>query len=200
MCPCESVPTEPPRSRTRRSRASTPPTEGQGWFRLHVPSISRAATPAMRIFGPSAHQIGPSPSHTAVGVQLNAEPAATTCRKIRNKVCLRHTSGARASSELVVIVSRVSPSLYYGTASFVVHLFGNLNAGRSKRRLVSQRLPLPCLLCPSISRRQRWVRFPPINHVGKMLTHGTGGSADRHHQRSDEEVVSSLHEARSRSD
>lgn len=30
-----------------------------------------------RIRGPSAHQIGPSPSHTAVGVQLNDDPFGT---------------------------------------------------------------------------------------------------------------------------
>jgi hypothetical protein len=43
-----------------------------------VLSISRAATAAILIFGPSAHQIGPSPSQTATGVQVNVAPEATT--------------------------------------------------------------------------------------------------------------------------
>lgn len=42
-----------------------------------MPSISRAATPAMRIFRPSAHQIGPSPSQTAVGVHEKILPDGT---------------------------------------------------------------------------------------------------------------------------
>jgi len=36
----------------------------------------------MRIFGPSAHQIGPSPSQTAIGVHANVRPAAITCANI----------------------------------------------------------------------------------------------------------------------
>jgi hypothetical protein len=65
--------------RTKRSLASAASTVGQGWFDRHEPSISRAATPATRTFGPSAHQTGPSPSQTAVGVHLNVSPAGTTC-------------------------------------------------------------------------------------------------------------------------
>lgn len=41
-----------------------------------VSSISRAAILPTRIFGPSAHQIGPSPSQTAIGVQIKAAAAA----------------------------------------------------------------------------------------------------------------------------
>lgn len=78
MCPSPSVPRAPPSKRTSRSRASLPPTDGQGCPGLQVSSISRAATPAMRTFGPSAHQIGPSPSQTAIGVHLNVWPAGTT--------------------------------------------------------------------------------------------------------------------------
>ena len=53
---------------------------GQGIAIPHgkVPSISRAAIPAMRKRGPSAHQTGPSPSQTWVGVQVKVCPAATT--------------------------------------------------------------------------------------------------------------------------
>ncbi len=66
-----------PNSCTRKSLAATPDVAGHGWFGRHVSSISRAATPASRTRGPSAHQIGPSPSHTAVGVQVNVTPART---------------------------------------------------------------------------------------------------------------------------
>ena len=75
MWPVASVPLAPPKRRTRRSRASVAPVAGQGWFGLHVPSISRAATPAIRTLGPSAHQMGPSPSHMATGVHVKAAPA-----------------------------------------------------------------------------------------------------------------------------
>lgn len=51
--------------------------EGQGWPDLQLPSISRAAMPANLTFGPSAHQMGPSPSQTAVGVHENVVPAVT---------------------------------------------------------------------------------------------------------------------------
>lgn len=77
MWPVGKVPLGPPKRRTRRSRASIASMAGQGWFGLHVPSISRAATPAILTRGPSAHQIGPSPSHTATGVQVNEAPADT---------------------------------------------------------------------------------------------------------------------------
>jgi hypothetical protein len=77
MWPSGRVPFRPPKIRTKRLRASTAETGGQGWLGRQVPSISRAATPAMRTFGPSAHQTGPSPSQTAVGVQANVLPAGT---------------------------------------------------------------------------------------------------------------------------
>lgn len=78
MWPVGRVPFGPPRSRTSSSRASMADAAGQGWPGLHVPSISRAAMPESRIFGPSAHQIGPSPSQTAVGVQVKVCPSAIT--------------------------------------------------------------------------------------------------------------------------
>jgi len=78
MWPVARLPSTPPKSRTSRSRASVPLTVGQGWPARQLPSISRAATPAIRIFGPSAHQMGPSPSQTAIGVQANERPAGTT--------------------------------------------------------------------------------------------------------------------------
>lgn len=63
-----------PISPAKASLATCPDALGHGWPGLHVPSISRAAMPARRIFGPSAHQIGPSPSQTRVGVQVNDAP------------------------------------------------------------------------------------------------------------------------------
>jgi hypothetical protein len=76
MCPVDSLPLAPPRIRTsrsprRRSRRGTADPAG---------SFHRSArrNPAIRIFGPSAHQIGPSPSHTAVGVHVNVRSAETT--------------------------------------------------------------------------------------------------------------------------
>lgn len=79
MCPEASCPFRPPNSRTNRSRASTPPTGGHGCDGLQLSSISRAATPAIRMRGPSAHHTGPSPSHTATGVQVKLAPAAMIC-------------------------------------------------------------------------------------------------------------------------
>ena len=67
--PVAVTPLAPPSRRTSSSRASFPLADGQGWPTLQVSSISRAAMPARRMHGPSAHQIGPSPSHTRVGVQ-----------------------------------------------------------------------------------------------------------------------------------
>lgn len=53
------------------------------WAGLQVSSTSRAAIPASRTLGPSAHQIGPSPSHTRIGVQLKTIPGATKDAAIR---------------------------------------------------------------------------------------------------------------------
>ena len=75
MWPSARSPCAPPSNRTSRLRASTPLTLGQGWLERQEPSSSRAATPAIQIFGPSEHQIGPSPSQTAVGVHLKVWPA-----------------------------------------------------------------------------------------------------------------------------
>lgn len=77
--PSGRTPRRPPSILTSRSRASTPLTEGQGCPTRQLLSISRAATPAIRTLGPSAHQMGPSPSHTATGVQLNSAPERTAC-------------------------------------------------------------------------------------------------------------------------
>ncbi len=52
------------------------PTGRRAWFGLQLSSISRAAIPAKRLRSPSARQIGPSPSHTCVGVHVNVVPAA----------------------------------------------------------------------------------------------------------------------------
>lgn len=79
--PCGPIPVGSPKSRTRASRASSALALGQGWRALQDPSISRAAIPASRILGPSSHQIGPSPSHTATGVQAKVSPAGTAARR-----------------------------------------------------------------------------------------------------------------------
>jgi hypothetical protein len=81
-CPVGAIPRAPPRRLTRPSRAATPDAPGQGWLGLQTPSISRAAMPARRIRGPSAHQMGPSPSQTCVGVHVNRTPAATRSANI----------------------------------------------------------------------------------------------------------------------
>jgi hypothetical protein len=78
MWPSGVDPRAPPSRLTSRLRASVPLTAGHGCPGRQLPSISRAATPAIRTFGPSAHQIGPSPSHTSVGVHRNVAPARTT--------------------------------------------------------------------------------------------------------------------------
>jgi hypothetical protein len=75
--PVGVVPRGPPRISTSASRAAIALASGQGWFVRHVPSISRAAIPEIRRRGPSAHQTGPSPSQTRVGVQVKVCPAAT---------------------------------------------------------------------------------------------------------------------------
>jgi hypothetical protein len=78
MWPSGVDPRAPPSRLTSRLRASVPLTAGHGCPGRQLPSISRAATPAIRTLGPSAHQIGPSPSHTSVGVHRNVAPARTT--------------------------------------------------------------------------------------------------------------------------
>lgn len=76
--PCSPVPVGLPISETKALRASIAVAEGQGCPGLQEPSISRAAMPERRMRAPSSHQTGPSPSHTAMGVQLKGWPAATT--------------------------------------------------------------------------------------------------------------------------
>ena len=76
--PWRATPVGCPTRRTRASRASTGLALGQGCSGLQLPSISRVAIPDSRMRGPSAHQIGPSPSQTCVGVQVNVRPAAMT--------------------------------------------------------------------------------------------------------------------------
>src|SRR3546814_5181643 len=66
---------------------------GQGCPLRHEPSISRAAIPASRIRGPSRHQIGPSPSQTLTGVQMNDWPLGTTATASRNTASISAQSG-----------------------------------------------------------------------------------------------------------
>ena len=63
---------------TSASRATIAMASGQGWLSRHVPSISLAAIPASRTWGPSSHHTGPSPSQTRTGVQVNSSPAGIT--------------------------------------------------------------------------------------------------------------------------
>ncbi len=75
--PSDARPRSPPSKATRTALAAGALARGQGWFGLQVPSISRAAMPASRTRGPSAHQIGPSPSQTLIGVQVKLVPFET---------------------------------------------------------------------------------------------------------------------------
>jgi len=86
-------PLAPPSSRTSASRAAMPLARGQGCPLRHEPSISRAAIPASRIRGPSRHQIGPSPSQTLTGVQMNDWPLGTTATASRNTASISAQSG-----------------------------------------------------------------------------------------------------------
>ena len=74
MCPVRNVPRPPPNRPTRALRAAVADAAGHGWPLRQEPSISLAAMPDRRTRGPSAHQIGPSPSQTAVGVQVKSVP------------------------------------------------------------------------------------------------------------------------------
>ena len=96
-CPVEMPPRGPPIRRTSASRASIAEALGQGWLVRQVSSISRAAIPAMRTCGPSAHQTGPSPSQTWVGVQVNVCPAATI--EAARMTSIRRTSLAQRAAE-----------------------------------------------------------------------------------------------------
>lgn len=88
-CPYGPVPMDWPKSRTSASRASNAPAAGQGCRGMQEPSISRAAIPASRILGPSSHQIGPPPSHTATGVQAKASPAGIEARRKSENIYCR---------------------------------------------------------------------------------------------------------------
>ena len=68
ICPSRETPVGRPIRATKASRAATGSASGQGWPTLHDPSISLAAMPESRTCGPSAHQTGPSPSQTRMGV------------------------------------------------------------------------------------------------------------------------------------
>lgn len=82
-CPSGREPVTVPSIRARVLRASTADAFGHGWLALQVPSISLAAMPESRTCGPSAHQIGPSPSHKAIGVQVKACPEGTMAAAAR---------------------------------------------------------------------------------------------------------------------
>lgn len=94
-CPVDEVPRAPPNTCTSASRAWIPELRGHGWLARQVPSISRAAMPAIRRRGPSAHQTGPSPSHTRVGVQVKVCPAAITVAAIRLNTSIHAQRSAR---------------------------------------------------------------------------------------------------------
>jgi hypothetical protein len=90
ICPCPLTPNATPNKFTRASLATRPLARGQGCPDAHVLSISRAAIPARRTLGPSAHQIGPSPSQTCVGVHSKVCPLGMTGTSA--KACLGDTS------------------------------------------------------------------------------------------------------------
>jgi hypothetical protein len=95
-------PTGVPRIRTNVSLASVADASGQGWPVRHDPSISRAAIPERRSLGPSAHQTGPSPSHTRTGVHVKRVPAATILvrsKSIVGRYDLSGMSQPRAASD-----------------------------------------------------------------------------------------------------
>lgn len=91
-------PFAPPSNRTSVSRATIPLARGQGCPVRHEPSISRAAIPASRIRGPSRHQIGPSPSQTLIGVQVNDWPPCTTATASRNTASISAQPGQGCKS------------------------------------------------------------------------------------------------------
>lgn len=74
ICPCGPTPVRVPSKFTSALRDAIGSLSGQGWPGEQVPSSSRAAMPDNRSLGPSAHQTGPSPSQTWVGVQAKVSP------------------------------------------------------------------------------------------------------------------------------
>lgn len=99
--PSRLLPVGRPTSRTSASLASTAPAAGQGWLSRQLPSISRAAMPERRIRGPSAHQIGPSPSQTRVGVQSNDWPAGTieAARNSKRAIACAYRASGRSCKQ-----------------------------------------------------------------------------------------------------
>lgn len=136
MCPSALRPIGVPTSATSASRASIALASGHGWLALQLPSISRAAIPVSRTWGPSAHQIGPSPSHTRVGVQLNDWPEGTI---------------AAAASKTAIIGHRTARSPRRPD------LGPNARHNRAVRDKRAQ-LPLPLPLCSFYKLRQQEYR------------------------------------------
>ena len=87
--PCALLPIGSPTNNTNASRLVSALAGGQGWLSLQVPSISRAAMPANRMRGHSAHQTGPSPSQTRVGVQSNEWPDCTMTAERNSNMVIR---------------------------------------------------------------------------------------------------------------
>lgn len=81
--PSGLLPVGLPIKRTNASRDALGPVLGHGWCWRQLPSVSLVAIPARRTRGPSAHQIGPSPSQTRMGVQLKVLPLGTTATAAR---------------------------------------------------------------------------------------------------------------------
>lgn len=118
--PCGPTPMGSPISCTRASLAASAEESGQGWFALHVPSISRAAMPERRMRGPSAHQTGPSPSQTWVGVQVKVWPAGTTTtdrradKSMATRYCRVREKQLEVSSFSIACTSRKVPHSHHG--------------------------------------------------------------------------------------
>jgi hypothetical protein len=93
-CPSRLMPIRLPISAASASRDACGSDAGHGCPALHVPSNSRAAIPDNRTLGPSLHQIGPSPSHTLVGVHSNSWPDGMTMAAMKKaNIIAKHYAG-----------------------------------------------------------------------------------------------------------
>lgn len=111
-----------------------------------MPFISRAATPERRTCGPSAHHFGPSPSQTAMGVQVKDWPAGTT-EASRNR--------------LNIIAGSVMPT----NDRFKPCNYRNASKNRAKRAKTNARLARPQ---PGGVRAGVWVSRRPARIPSKV--------------------------------
>ena len=162
------MPRGPPSSRTSRSRASVPLGLGHGCPGLQLPSISRAATPAMRILGPSAHHTGPSPSQTAVGVHTNVFPWGTTWAS----ACQLAGSSPVTTIPMATLVrNRTRPVLPICTsergdaASQAAPLSTLLSKAGPRANMSKPKIPLTTWIWVSL----RQLRQAPLRHASAVI-------------------------------